>query len=70
MRTCARLRCEAAPAATVTLRYQAREVVVGDLAPQRDPNLVDLCPEHVERLTPPRGWTVRDERTVRTAGSA
>jgi len=35
---------------------------VGLLA-ERDPNLLDLCDEHVERMTPPVGWVVRDERT-------
>ena len=63
MRTCAKMRCDGTPAATVSLRYESREVIVGDLAPQRDPNLLDLCPGHVERLTPPIGWEVRDLRT-------
>lgn len=65
MRTCCRMRCEEAPVATIALRYQAREVVVGDLAPERDPNLLDLCRVHVEGLTPPRGWSIRDERVAR-----
>ena len=56
------MRCGEPPAATVSLRYTDREVVVGDLLPQRDPNLLDLCAEHVARMTPPVGWTVRDER--------
>jgi hypothetical protein len=30
--------------------------------PERDPNLLDLCRDHVARLTPPIGWTVRDDR--------
>lgn len=64
MRTCSRMRCEEAPVATVRLRYQAREVVVGDLVPERDPNLLDLCRAHVDGLIPPRGWSVRDERAA------
>ena len=55
MRTCAKMRCDAEPVATVTLRYTDREVLVGDLLPDRDPNLLDLCREHVERMTPPWG---------------
>ena len=47
---------------TISLRYVDREVVIGDLLPERDPNLLDLCDEHVSRMTPPVGWTVRDER--------
>ena len=56
------MRCDAEPAATVSLRYADREVVIGDLIRERDPNLLDLCDEHVARMTPPVGWTVRDER--------
>ena len=34
----------------------------GDLVPEPNPNLVDLCSQHVERLRPPVGWRVLDER--------
>jgi hypothetical protein len=64
MRTCAKMRCAAEPVATITLRYTEREVVVGDLLAERDPNLLDLCREHVERMTPPVGWIVHDRREV------
>jgi Protein of unknown function (DUF3499) len=64
MRTCAKMRCGNDPMATVALNYAEREVVVADLSPERDPNLLDLCDEHVGRMTPPVGWVVRDERTV------
>lgn len=63
MRTCAKMRCGGTPAATVSLRYEAREVVIADLSLAHDPSLLDLCAEHVERLTPPVGWQVRDVRT-------
>ncbi len=56
------MRCDAEPAATVSLLYADRQVVIGDLIRERDPNLLDLCDEHVARMTPPVGWTVRDER--------
>ena len=62
MRTCAKMRCNADPAATVSLHYADREVVITDLLGERDPNLLDLCEEHVSRMTPPVGWTVRDDR--------
>jgi hypothetical protein len=58
VRTCAKLRCSAPASVTVALRYGDREVIVGDLAVETDPNLVDLCLEHAERLTPPIGWRV------------
>ena len=47
---------------TVSLRYAEREVLVADLVPDPDPNLLDLCAEHVGRMTAPVGWTVRDVR--------
>lgn len=62
MRTCAKMRCGQEPVVTVSLAYAEREVVVADLLPERDPNLLDLCRDHVDRMTPPVGWTVRDLR--------
>jgi hypothetical protein len=48
----------------VVLRYEEREVLVGDLTAEADPNLVDLCADHAGRLTPPIGWTLSDTRTA------
>jgi len=56
------MRCEAEPVATISLRYAEKEVVVGELVAERDPNLLDLCAEHVGKMTAPVGWTVRDLR--------
>lgn len=64
MRACAKMRCSQEPVVTVSLSYTEREVVVADLLAERDPNLLDLCREHVDRMTPPVGWTVRDLRAV------
>ena len=64
MRTCAKMRCGAEPVASVSLRYPELEVQVSDLQLERDPNVLDLCREHADRLTVPRGWTVRDHRSV------
>ncbi|HZP90667.1 MAG TPA: DUF3499 family protein [Actinomycetota bacterium] len=64
MRTCAKMRCTAEAVATVGLSYEGRVVVVGNLVPEPNPNLVDLCSAHLERLTPPIGWRVRDERAA------
>jgi uncharacterized protein DUF3499 len=61
------MRCSAEPAATVSLLYAERHVVIGDLSPERDPNRLDLCEEHVARMTPPVGWSVRDERVSAAA---
>lgn len=62
MRACAKIRCGQEPVATVSLSYTERDVVIVDLLPERDPNLLDLCRDHVERMTPPVGWTVTDRR--------
>jgi hypothetical protein len=62
MRACAKMRCGAEPVATVSLRYAEREVRIETLHVERDPHLLDLCREHVDRMTPPVGWTVRDAR--------
>ena len=70
MRTCAKMRCDAEPVATVTLRYAEREVAIDPLLAERDRNLLDLCRDHVERMTPPVGWTVQDSRVVALPDSA
>lgn len=67
MRTCAKLRCRLGASLTVALRYGDREVLVGRLSPDTDPNLVDLCLEHAERLTPPIGWRIVDQRGTEVA---
>jgi len=56
------MRCGTEPVATIALRYEDREVIVSSLSPERDPNLLELCREHVDRMTPPIGWTRRDAR--------
>jgi hypothetical protein len=60
------MHCNAEPAVSVSLLYADRQVLIGDLVSERDPNLLDLCEEHVSRMTPPVGWTVRDERVSAT----
>ena len=62
MRSCAKKPCGAPPEATVALRYEHKTVVVADLLPQNDPNLMDLCRVHADRLTAMRGWVIEDRR--------
>lgn len=62
MRVCAKLRCRSRASATVALRYEDREVLIGWLVPEPNPNLVDLCAEHADHLTPPVGWRITDDR--------
>jgi Protein of unknown function (DUF3499) len=62
MRSCAKRPCGGEPAATIALRYEAREVLVRDLLPVPDPNFMDLCDVHADRLRVMVGWAIRDER--------
>jgi hypothetical protein len=57
------MRCGSEPVVTVSLAYDDRVVLIEDLAPERDPNVLDLCRDHAGRMTPPVGWTVRDIRS-------
>ena len=70
MRVCAKVRCTAEAVATIGLSYEQRTVVIGRLVTDPNPNLLDLCAEHVAGLTPPRGWDVRDDRVAERAASA
>jgi hypothetical protein len=67
VRTCAKLRCRANASVTVALRYGDREVLVGELSPETDPTLVDLCLDHAERMTPPMGWRIVWQRVRQPA---
>jgi hypothetical protein len=62
MRGCAKTGCEEPASVSIGPRYGDRIVVVGDLAVRFDPNLLELCGAHSERLTVPRGWETEDRR--------
>jgi hypothetical protein len=44
--------------ATLTYVYSDQTAVLGPLANNAEPHSYDLCAEHAERLTAPRGWEV------------
>ena len=44
--------------ATLTYVYADSTAVLGPLATYAEPHCYDLCAEHSERLTAPRGWEV------------
>jgi len=69
VRACARLRCGSRASFSVALRYGEREVLVGELSPDSDPALVDLCREHAERLTPPMGWRIERQTLAERVGA-
>ncbi|MGH2662244.1 MAG: DUF3499 family protein [Actinomycetota bacterium] len=63
MRECVKPGCGRPAEVSAGVRYAERVAWLGDLVPERDPNLLDLCTEHADRLRPPRGWRVVDDRS-------
>lgn len=63
-RTCVRAGCRWPAAASLSYRYATRQVWLGDLLEERDPNAWDLCPHHAETLSVMRGWDLTDDRVV------
>ncbi|RZS90160.1 uncharacterized protein DUF3499 [Motilibacter rhizosphaerae] len=58
MRRCTRTACGRPAVATLTYVYADSTAVLGPLATYAEPHCYDLCAEHAERLTAPRGWEV------------
>src|SRR5689334_11750017 len=58
MRRCTRPACTRTAVATLTYVYADSTAVLGPLATYAEPHCYDLCAEHAERLTAPRGWEV------------
>ncbi|MCL1871750.1 MAG: DUF3499 domain-containing protein [Promicromonosporaceae bacterium] len=58
VRQCSRTACQRAAVATLTYVYADSTAVLGPLAQLAEPHSYDLCAEHAERLTAPRGWEV------------
>ena len=57
-RRCSRTACPKGAVATLTYVYSDQTAVVGPLATFAEPHTYDLCADHAERLTPPRGWEI------------
>ncbi|MEG3614532.1 DUF3499 domain-containing protein [Isoptericola haloaureus] len=58
VRQCSRTACTQAAVATLTYVYADSTAVLGPLAQRAEPHSYDLCAQHAERLTAPRGWEV------------
>ncbi|AEG45100.1 uncharacterized protein DUF3499 [Isoptericola variabilis J7] len=58
VRQCSRTACTRAAVATLTYVYADSTAVLGPLAQRAEPHSYDLCADHAERLTAPRGWEV------------
>lgn len=57
-RRCSRTACPKAAIATLTYVYADQTAVVGPLATFAEPHTYDLCLDHADRLTAPRGWEI------------
>ena len=58
LRRCSRTACGNAAVATLTYVYAESTAVLGPLATHAEPPCYDLCTDHSERLTAPRGWEI------------
>ena len=57
-RRCSRTACGRPATRTLTYVYADQTAVLGPLSTYAEPHAYDLCDEHSERLSAPRGWEV------------
>lgn len=57
-RRCSRTACARTAASTLTYVYGDRTAVLGPLATFAEPHSYDLCDQHSDTLSAPRGWEV------------
>jgi hypothetical protein len=57
-RRCSRSGCPGAAVATLTYVYVDSTAVLGPLAARNEPHGYDLCQQHAQNLSAPRGWEV------------
>ncbi len=58
VRRCSKTACGRQAVATLTYVYSDSTAVLGPLATYAEPHCYDLCADHADRLTAPRGWEV------------
>ena len=58
VRACSRTACQQPAVATLTYVYADSTAVLGPLAVDREPGSLDLCIQHAEKTSAPRGWEV------------
>lgn len=56
VRSCSRTACKEPAVFTLTYVYRDSTAVLGPLAAYVEPHCYDLCAEHADRLTAPKGW--------------
>lgn len=64
-RRCARPDCHQVAATTLAYDYETSTVWLSPLSDQDHPMTHDMCEAHADRMSVPRGWQLRDRRTVR-----
>ncbi|MDO4255127.1 MAG: DUF3499 family protein [Kocuria sp.] len=57
-RLCSRQGCRRDALFTLTYVYADSTAVIGPLSVHNEPHAYDLCAEHAQRLTAPRGWEI------------
>ena len=57
-RSCSRAGCRRPATSTLTYAYRDSTAVLGPLASQAEPHCYDLCQQHAQTLSAPRGWEV------------
>lgn len=70
LRRCTRPACLRSAVATLTYVYADKTAVLGPLAVYAEPHSYDLCAEHAERLSAPKGWEVLRLQFDATAAQA
>lgn len=58
VRQCSRTRCTGRAVVTMTYNYGEATAVVGPLSPVAQKGALDLCEDHAQSVTVPRGWTM------------
>lgn len=57
-RLCSKVACVRLATSTLTYVYADAMAVLGPLSQRPEPHSYDLCDEHSERLSAPRGWQI------------
>ena len=61
-RQCARPGCSDAACATLAYDYEQRITWLDPLSDESHPMAYDLCHDHAQAMTVPRGWRLEDRR--------
>lgn len=67
-RRCSKSNCTQRAVATLSYNYAEQRATLTPLQKFQEPHTYDLCQEHSEGLTIPRGWQVNVETTVDLIG--